>query len=115
MKKILMFFFLMIPSILKASYYDVQQNSVVKDTTTVRNDWYYRGDLIITRSSYTVLVASCPVYIRLRDTGTVEANEFNIKHGVYITSTTPSQGGGLYNSTHTYINGNVLIGSGYKI
>ena len=106
MKKILLLLLLLLlPTITYAGYYDVQQNLVVKDTMTVRNDWYQRGDLIIVRSSYTVLTASCPVYIRLRDTGTIEANQYEIKNNVYITSTTQSQEGGFYFSTHTYVNG----------
>ena len=71
----------------RAGYYDCQQQSVVPDTTTVRNDWYYRGSFNIGKSSYVVNANAIPIYIILRDTGTIECIDLNASGNINGTFT----------------------------
>jgi hypothetical protein len=56
-----------------ADYYDLQHNSVVPDTTTARNIWYWRGDHFIGYDSTTVMAQNIPHFVKIYSTGTVNA------------------------------------------
>ena len=72
MKKLLTFLFLFLTSSLFADYYSVQQQQVIKDTNTITNDWYYRGNFHLGYSTSIVQASMIPCYTVLRATGVVE-------------------------------------------
>jgi hypothetical protein len=77
MRKFLMFLGLLImPAVLYAGYYNVNHQQLVADTTTIKNQWYIRGDYNFVSSTYPATVASGTANIRLLSTGTVRATQF---------------------------------------
>ena len=71
MKKIILLLMFLTPSVF-ADYYSLQQQSVIKDTTTIRNDFYWRGSFWIGKSSSVVSASLMPFYLILRDSGSID-------------------------------------------
>jgi microcystin-dependent protein len=76
MRKYLLILALFLPSILQAGYYDLQHNKVIRDTTTILNDWEWRGNFSIGQDTYTINLDNIQKGIILYGTGTVKSNDF---------------------------------------
>jgi hypothetical protein len=71
MKKLLFLGLIFITINSFSAYQDLQQQSVVKNTTTINNDWYYRGNFHLAVSTFIVPTASCPQYTHFYATGSI--------------------------------------------
>lgn len=76
MRNFILILALFLPSILHAGYYDLQHNKVVRDTTTILNDWEWRGNFSIGQDTYTVNLDNVQKGVILYGTGTVKSNDF---------------------------------------
>jgi hypothetical protein len=95
MRRILISLFLLLGfSYCYAGYSDVQQQSVVKDTTTIHNQWNFRGDFRLGKSSTVVEAKDIPMGVVLYGSGTIQAVNF-IGSGAGLTDITTA-------STATY-------------
>jgi hypothetical protein len=77
MRKLLMsLFFGLVASVCHGGYYDINHQQVVIDTTTIKNDLWYRGSYHLVSSTYPATVASGTANVTLYSTGTVRAVQF---------------------------------------
>ena len=81
MKKLIGCLLLFLSTTCFAGYYDLQQQSIVKDTTTINNDWYMRGSYHIGRDTYTVSASGVPTKILLHSSGTIVCEDLNTGQG----------------------------------
>ena len=110
MKKLILLLGLFLPSVSSAGYYDVQQNSVIPSTIVVTNDWYYRGNLHLGVSSYTVQAKDIPCYTVLRASGVVETKSI-ITSSITVSGKIVLGDGTIITSTSTLGGSSVVLPS----